>query len=257
MIRDREKIVNILAEVKPKVRERVSSAVLAILTLAEAFRSQGEAFTFENSDTLYAGTMEVLRKLSEGCYEDAEKLARLILEDADFSFEDYEESQQDKKEHGLLWAFDMHASNLLKIIAAWLAIGFSKGLTTAEIHSHIMTSLNAPESSPMWRDAVRERLIDPDEVRFGRGYQRRIVDSITILIQSILWQVLIGQQFEEAEEDGALYYVVHRGSTFDCPVCDSNCERLTPMSKPYVVPHPRCMCWIEFIFSEAEAMQYR
>lgn len=243
-------VIDSLAEVKPEVQRQVSAAVMAVLELAEACRSYGADFTFSVSGTLLDSVMELMRGLSEGCLALAERKAREIL--SWFSVEDPEELLADAESHdnpnGVLWAFDMHSSNLLKVIEVWLVIGFAKGLNTAEIHRSIMGALAAPEASRMWRDAVRSRLVDPQELRFGKGYQRRVVDAITVLVQSIVYTSYLRGAQVEAGESGAEYYVVHRGSSFDCPYCDSRCERPTPMSEPYYPSHPRCVCWLEFVY---------
>lgn len=251
-------MVDVLAGVRPEVQRRVSSAVMAVLSLAEAYRSFGADFTFGVSSELERDVLAVMRGLSEGCLDICERKARGIL--ATLDIEDGEAVLADAEErnnpNGVLWAFDMHSSNLLKVIGAWLTIGFSRGMDRSAIYTSILTAVNTDPSSGTWRSAIRSGLIDPAEVRFGRGYQRRITDAFTVLIQSIVFTAYTEGVMREADEAGALYYVVHRGSSFDCSYCDSRCERPTPMSEPYYPSHPRCMCWLEFLFSEEEAENY-
>lgn len=255
----REDVISKLAEIKPEVQQRVSSTIMAVLSLCEAYRSFGSDFSFDVSETLRKAVLKLMQDLSEGCLELAEKKAREIL--SWLEIDDVEEIIEDAEKHGnpkgALWAFDMHSSNLLKLIGAWMVIGFTDNLSQGEIYQKILGAMAVPEGSKMWRDAIRAQLIDRNEVKFGKGYQRRIVDAITVLIQSILFTAYTEAEIEEMIEEGALYYVVHRGSTFDCDFCDSRCERLTPVSEPYYPSHPRCMCWLEFIFTEEEADEYR
>lgn len=247
-----------MAEVKPEVQQRVSSTIMAVLSLAEAFRSYGSDFSFDVSKTLNDEVLKLMQALSDGCLAIAERKAREILSWLEVEDEDdiLQEAEEKDNPNGVLWAFDMHSSNLMKIISAWLVIGFSQNLTQGQIYQNILGALAAPEGNQMWRDAIRSRIVDPNELRFGRGYQRRITDAFTVLMQHIIYTAYTLGVMEEAEEGGALYYVVHRGSSFDCDFCDSRCERPTPMSEPYYPSHPRCVCWLEFLYSEEEAERY-
>lgn len=257
-MKGRDRVIDLLADIKPRVQERVSSSVMAVLSLCEAFRYCGSEFSLDVSEEVKAAVMKVMQHLSDENLEDAILAAKRALKEADlagYPTEWMDEASEEYKE--ILGAFDMHASNLLRLTSAWLTIGFGSGMSQNEIYTKIITQMEYPEGDRMWRDAIRARVIDPNEVKFGRGYQRRIPDAITVLIQSSVWQAYVDAATEDAIAEGALYYVVHRGSTFDCIVCDEKCERLTPMDEPYHIPHPRCMCYLEFLFTEEDADKYR
>lgn len=244
----RRELIDELSKVREKVRKRIHEAILTILMYAEQYRSHGSDFSFDFSETLRKGVDEALIALSDGCYKEAEDIVRRLLSLLGLE-EDYDEVMEyveNRGENGIVWAFDMHASNLLKTMEQFIAAGFAIGSSTSLIFSNIISYMNVPESSRMWRDGVKAKIIDPNELRFGRGYQRNIVNAVTVLVQDVVNTAYSEALRAEAEEEGSEWYEIFRGSTYDCALCDSYTGIRIPITERILPIHPRCMCYAVF-----------
>ena len=249
---DRDAYIDLLAGLLPPMRERVFAAIGRILALAEPYRGRGEGFAFADYPELDREVNAVLRELSDECLEITREAMRRAETLLAFEGLDYDvlmtetESQGD----GALWAFDMHSSNLKRLLEGWIAIWFAGNLTRSDMFSRIIGHIEAPESAPMWRDAVREHLVDPYEYKFGKGYQRNIPNAMKVLAAWLVMSFVARAMQEDAIGRGVEYYIIHRGSRYDCPECDSNCEIPLPVEDWRLPQHPNCMCWAEFITPE-------
>lgn len=249
----REQTIGMMSEVAPSVRKRVSEVITKALRLAENYRGRGDAFAFDLYPELDEKINELLISLSDGLLKDAEKRARNVLDlfdmvlDEETIIHDAEEGEK-----GIVWALDMHCSNLKKVIAAWIAVGFANGWDTGKILNNCLVYMSNPDASLYWREAVRTKVVDPNEVQFGRGYQRNVIDAVTVTEQGMIYRsFLIASQWV-GELDGATHYIIHRGSAFDCPLCDDRCGVPIPIDVPYVPTHIRCVCQLEFVTLDEE-----
>ena len=220
-------------------------AILTILMYADPYRSYGERFSFDISDTLREEVDKALIALSDGCLRDAEEIVRrlLLLIEMEEEFDSIMDVAEEKGSKGLVWAFDMHSSNLKKMVEQFLKAGFAANITTSIIFSNIVSYMEAPDASQMWRDAVRMKVVDPNELRFGRGYQRNVVNAITILMQDVISTAYNEALRLDAQEEGFEWYEIFRGSTYDCELCDSYTGKRIPITERVLPIHPRCMCY--------------
>lgn len=247
----RDEALKEMAKVTLFVQTKVEDAIKEILRLAEPYKDTAGTFTFAAEPELDTKVNSVLIALSDDCRNRAESASRAALDNlrADIDEDEIIEEQEDEG-NGLLWAFDMHCSNLKRLLEAWIAIWFANDLARMDAYSQIMSYMNAPGASRMWRDSVRARLVDPNEVKFGRGYQRNIPNALTITLQTFIYGVFMIGAIQAAEQRGALYYRTVRGSSYDCPFCDEECEVIRPITEPFTGYHPRCMCYPVFLKSE-------
>lgn len=243
----RKEYIDALAQVKEKVRRRINEAILTILMYAESYRSYGSDFSFTLSEELFSGVNQALIALSDGCLEDAKRIIRylLLLLEMDEEYDTIMENLS-KDDEEMLWAFDMHSSNLQKILLQFITIGFAQGISTSLIFANILSYMEAPDASKAWRDAIRAKMVDPNELRFGSGYQRNIVNAVTVLEQSLISTFYNEALRMEAEEEGYDWYEIFRGSTYDCEVCDSYLGIRIPITERILPIHPRCMCYALF-----------
>lgn len=244
-----DEAVSEMAKEKQVARKRVQAAILAILALADGYRRRDGTFAFADYPELDDEVNKILIELSDGLLKDAEERARRILEmleEGDYSDELIESAESG--ENGMVWALDMHSSNLKSLLEAWIAIMFARSLTVNETLSRVLVYMDSPNSSPMWRDAVRQKLVDPNEVRFGKGYQRKIIDAYAVLLQTFIYTTFLLGAVRKGREDGAIGYRTFRQSNYDCPLCDSLTERVWPIDTMVLPAHPRCVCGIELVY---------
>lgn len=252
---DREDFIATLTGIAPLMRDAVLDAVTRILALAYVYKEfvEGE-FRFEDFPDLNERVNAILRGLSDKGAEIARQRVRDALALLDGEYEDYEDivEEVENENEGMLWAFDMHSSNLKKLLEGWLTIAFANGWSQADTLAGILSNLDEPQTSPMWRDAIRAKMIDPNEYRFGRGYQRNIPNAMRVLAVYIITKAFMLSEQRMYANRGAAYYIRRRGSNYDCPECDSLVGYPIPIDEPFVMLHPNCLCIAEYHFPPTE-----
>ena len=252
MMRFHDDALDEMAGAKSSSKRRINKAILEILTLANAYRSDGGDFSFDMHPEFDEEVDRILIAMSDGLLQDAERRARKLLALLELEEDEIDETIADAEsgEHGLQWALDMHASNLKALLGVWIALMFAKDLTVNKTFTHAIAYMNAPEASPLWREAVRARIVDPNEVRFGRGYQRRIPDAVAVLMQTFIYTAFTKGYIRKGGKDGAIGYRTFRQSNYDCAMCDSLTKRVWPIDEAVIPAHPRCVCGIELVFPD-------
>lgn len=249
---EREEFISVLTGITPLMRRAVQDAVAQILALAYPYADfvEGE-FRFEDFPDLDEKVNAILRDLSDKGMEVLKSRIADALALLDGEYEDFADivEETENEGNGVLWAFDLHSSNLKKLLEGWITIGFTQKLLQGALLAKILGYMDAPQDAPMWRDAVRQHLIDPNEYHFGKGYQRNIPDAMKVLAIYIITKVFMLSEQRVERGKGATFYIRHRGSTYDCPECDSLCEYPIPIEEPFEYPHPRCMCWAEYFYT--------
>lgn len=90
---------------------------------------------------------------------------------------------------------------------------------------------------------------------YGRGIYHSAYGNIVRNAQgtiSIAWQK---EEANYAKRNGAQYFIPHRGSSYNCPLCDSHAERVHKVgdkNDPPPVYHSRCQCWVTYLNSEGQ-----
>ena len=249
----REELINLLALVKGDVEKLVKIAVYDIVRLSERKRSLGKDFTFDKDASLDRQVDKLLVLLGDDILHDVEEKALSTL--GDERDKDEVLAYVNREFGGLtpIQRVDAHDSHLKFLIEGWLAIGFAGGLSSGAILTDIFIYMRNPSLAREWRDAVREGgfgapILAEGGLSWGKGVAKSPIEGITLVGQTMVsdaWQkgTLLGYG-----RAGASGYVIHRGSAFDCPLCDSFCEKVYPLDYLVLPIHPRCCCWTEPVF---------
>lgn len=86
--------------------------------------------------------------------------------------------------------------------------------------------------------------------RYGKGILASPVEGMTLVGQNMLNEAYQHGTMLGYRRRGALGYRVHRGSTYDCPVCDTRSIGIHPVTEICLPTHPRCCCWTIPVFGE-------
>lgn len=253
-----ESVQKELSLVDERIRRKISRRVGDILALAEGYRYLGNGFTFAGIGTDEDAVMQLLVKLSDEVYQDAETSALKAVGETDGKDESDTIVAWARMNGGTQESLDKYASHLKYMLEGWLAIGFVNHLSQGELLTKIMTYLDDPYSSPLWRTAFRmgrdyaAEIIRTGGYTWGAGTPISPAKGMTIVYQS-----LVNDAYNEGVRTGYLnngikYYAVHRGSTFDCGRCDDLCAVIHPVTERCLPAHPRCMCWTSPVTEEPE-----
>ena len=121
------------------------------------------------------------------------------------------------------------------------------GYSDQQLLSSIRTGYKDPYHTSVITKAKRKD-INIDVPSYGKGYYRNAYQNIvrnSKQVISIAW----GQAEQEyGQEIGAVGYFVHRGSSYNCPVCDDLCGYMHPLNTMVIPAHVSCKCRVEFAF---------
>lgn len=243
---DREAREEQMSKIGGKVSGRVWDAAAEVLRLAEKYRYLGKNFTFSFNGSLDEQVNAMLLALSDNLQTDAKNAAMQAIYDAQEDEDEITEYiRREQNDNDSTERFDWWCSRLKDSLGAWIAAGFACGLAAASILSEMKKHLKNPAGSGIW---ARSKTMPP--AGFGKGLSGDIVAGLTLVSQGMINDAWIYESVLDAARSGAIGYTVHRGSTYDCGLCDSLCGYVHPLDDICLPAHPRCMCYIEPVFRE-------
>lgn len=137
------------------------------------------------------------------------------------------------------------AEDIVRMIKAGTVMGYSE----SQILSSVRTGYKDPYHASVVTKAQRKD-INIATPSYGKGYYRNAYENIvrnTTQVISLAWGLA---EQEYGKENGAVGYYVHRGSSYNCPVCDDLCGYLHSLKTMVVPAHVNCVCRVELVFKE-------
>lgn len=84
---------------------------------------------------------------------------------------------------------------------------------------------------------------------YGRGIYHSAYGNIVRNAQGTISIAWGREEKNYAKRNGAIGFRVHRGSSYDCPICDEEVAKgIHPMTDQTVPFHVSCKCYIEYIY---------
>lgn len=252
-----ERIIEEMSRAKGDVERELRKYIPEIIRECMAFAYLGKYFSFEASVDLSDRVNQRLIALSDEILYDIEERARKAIKYAE------EEDDEDAillyinrkiGEEDMVQRLDKHSSTLRYFLEGWIAIGFVNNIKEYELTNLILSNIDNPLASPLWQDALNAGYLS-DSIRsgiylFGKGNQKNVLNALTEIEQYAINEAYQYGRLLHYGKTGAIGYIIHRGSTFDCPHCDSNCGFVIPLNDIRVPQHPRCVCWTEPVYSQ-------
>ena len=251
-----KRVIEEMARAKSDVERELRRYISEIIRECMAFAYLGKAFTFEVSD-LSDRVNSRLIALSDAILDDIESRAKTAIKYAEE--EDDEDAillyiRRQIGEEDLVQRLDKHCSTLRYFLEGWVAIGIVNKLKEYELTNTILSYIDNPFTSPLWQDAFNagylSAAIQTQGYSYGKGNQRNVLKALTEIEQYAINEAFQYGRLLHYGKTGAIGYIIHRGSSYDCPLCDSNCGFLIPLNDIRVPQHPRCVCWTEPIYSQ-------
>ena len=251
-----KRVIEEMSKAKSDVTRRLRVCIPEIIRECKAFGYLGKNFTFDLAG-VSDRVNERLISLSDELLSDIEERARRAIE--------YAEEEEDEAlilayinrkigEEDMVTRLDKHCSTLRYFLEGWIAIGLVNNLNDYELTNSIFTYLDNPFSSPLWKEAFAAGYLS-NAVRtgyyiYGKGNQKNVLKALTEIEQYAINEAFQYGRLLHYGKTGAIGYMIHRGSTYDCPHCDSNCGFVIPLNDIRVPQHPRCVCWTTPVFSQ-------
>lgn len=251
-----QRVIEEMSKAKSDVERRLRKCIPEIIRECSAFGYLGKNFTFDVSN-LSDKVNQRLISLSDEILSDIEERARRASEYAE------EEDEwtplilpyitRQIGEEDMVQRLDKHCSTLRYFLEGWIAIGMVNKLQEYELTNNIFAYLDNPLASPLWKEALNagylSNAIRSGSYIYGKGNQRNVLKALTEIEQYAINESFQYGRLLHYGKTGAIGYMIHRGSTYDCPHCDSNCGFVIPLNDIRVPQHPRCVCWTEPVFT--------
>lgn len=245
-----QRVIDEMAKAKGDVERRYRDMLPEIIRECMAFAYLGKSFRFDANPDLERRVNQRLVELGDEILADIESRAKTAIKYAeDEEDEDAILAYMSREQYGedLITRIDKHNSNFRYFLEGWLAIGMVNGLSQSNIANSILSHMENPYVSPLWREAFSEGYLS-DAIRtqgyhFGRGNLRNAISALTELARNSVNEAFQYGRFLKYQKDGAIGYTIHRGSSFDCPYCDSFTGIVHSFDVCLLPLHPRCMCY--------------
>lgn len=249
-------VINSLALVSARVNQLVGDYSAKVLALAEAYRYLGKDFVFGVNPTLDERVNRLLVELSDAVLTDMVYEAKKALEKT-------EEEDSDaviawaKERIGAQDTADKYSSHLKYLLEGWLAIGFYNKISKGRLETLIMSYMENPYITPLWRDAFADgatyaaEIIRTGGYRWGSGTPISPAKGLSILEKHYITTAYQKGVINSFVRTNAIGYTVHRGSSYDCPECDEVCAYgVYPLTEVVLPVHPNCMCYAVPVFMQ-------
>ena len=251
-----QRVIDEMAKAKDDVERRLRQYIPEIIRECMAFGYLGKTFTFDVSN-LSDRVNSRLIALSDAILDDIESRAKWAISYAE------EEDDEDAillyikrkiGEEDIVQRLDKHCSTLRYFLEGWIAIGMVNKLKEYELTNNILSYIDNPFASPLWQEAFNagylSTAIRSRGYSYGKGNQRNVLSALTEIERYAINEAFQYGRLLHYGKTGAIGYIIHRGSSYDCPHCDSNCGFVIPLNDIRVPQHPRCVCWTEPILSQ-------
>lgn len=251
-----DRVIDEMAKAKDDVERRLRQYIPEIIRECMAFGYLGKNFAFDVSD-LSDRVNSRLIALSDAILDDIESRAKWAISYAE------EEDDEDAillyikrkiGEEDIVQRLDKHCSTLRYFLEGWIAIGMVNKLKEYELTNNILSYIDNPFASPLWQEAFNagylSTAIRSQGYSYGKGNQRNVLAALTEIERYAINEAFQYGRLLHYGKTGAIGYIIHRGSSYDCPHCDSNCGFVIPLNDIRLPQHNRCCCWSEPIFSQ-------
>ena len=251
-----QRVIDEMAKAKDDVERRLRQYIPEIIRECIAFGYLGKNFTFDVSN-LSDRVNSRLIALSDAILDDIESRAKWAISYAE------EEDDEDAillyikrkiGEEDIVRRLDKHCSTLRYFLEGWIAIGMVNKLKEYELTNNILSYIDNPFASPLWQEAFNagylSTAIRSRGYSYGKGNQRNVLSALTEIERYAINEAFQYGRLLHYGKTGAIGYIIHRGSSYDCPHCDSNCGFVIPLNDIRLPQHNRCCCWSEPIFSQ-------
>lgn len=252
-----ERVIEEMARAQSDVERELRKYIPEIIKECMAWSYLGNAFTFDFSQEVSNRVNLKLIALSDAILDDIESRARKAIEYAE------EEDDEDaillyiKRKIGgedIVQRLDKHCSTLRYFLEGWIAIGMVNKIKDYELTNQILSYIDNPFASPLWQEAFNagylSTAIRSRGYSYGKGNQRNVLSALTEIERYAINEAFQYGRLLHYGKTGAIGYIIHRGSSYDCPHCDSNCGFVIPLNDIRLPQHTRCCCWSEPIFSQ-------
>jgi hypothetical protein len=251
-----ERVIEEMAKAKGDIERELRKYIPEIIRECMAFAYLGKTFTFDVSD-LSDRVNQRLISLSDEILLDIESRAKTAIKYAE------EEDDEDAillyinrkiGEEDMVQRLDKHCSTLRYFLEGWIAIGFVNKISEYELTTHILSHLDNPLASSLWKDAFNAGYLS-NSIRtgiyeYGKGNQKNVLKALTEIEQYAINEAYQYGCILHYGKLGAIGYRTYRQSSFPCEACDELTRHIWPLDVIVLPEHLRCVCGSRPVFAD-------
>lgn len=235
------------------IRRKLLSVFKALCALGYSGSLSARDFRFSRLRSRYE-VNRIITELVEWLMEQQKKYSQRVIEAVEETYKvktDLEAEDAYNEEsfgHTTKERTRIYANRFKYETEAWIAAGLLLGLSQAELYSNMSMYAEKPYDNPIFNSAVREgglsaARIASAGVSYGVGRSVSAVGSLRRLGRATITGVFREAQWRAFSGINAIGFIVHRGSSYPCGLCDSMAG-FHPMSQSELPPyHSRCVCY--------------
>ena len=209
-------------------------------------KSKAMSFLYEYRESLYAG---LIKRFTEVIEISIKKNKTLYGFESDLpsntakkfiSSELYDKTTKQR--------LSGYVDKILYEVEAYVSAGTAAGLSNKAIIDEYFTYMKKPFASPLIQKAIAKgdfnaiRLASKG-VHFGTGISTSSLINIRSVVQDSIQNAFQFSEKEIYNYNGVKGYTIHRGSSYDCPICNYLPGKTYPMTEWILPAHPRCCCF--------------
>lgn len=141
-----------------------------------------------------------------------------------------------------------YTSKLLYEAEAYIAAGINAGMSPEAVAQQYIQHILKPFSAPLVQGAIAKGNFDAIRlasggVHFGKGVSSSAMFNIRTVTQDSLQRAFQMVEQEIYKVGGIKGYTIHRGSGYDCPICNHLPGKIYPITEWILPAHNRCCCF--------------
>lgn len=144
-----------------------------------------------------------------------------------------------------------YLANFAEDIVRMIKAGAMMNYTDSQILSAIRTGYKDPYRTSVVTKAQKKD-INIATPSYGKGYYRNAYQNIVRNAKSVILLSWAQAEQEYGEKTGAIGFKVHRGSSYDCSICDEQTTYVHKLGQNPPGYHTNCRCYCEFIYKKSK-----
>ncbi len=144
-----------------------------------------------------------------------------------------------------------YLANFAEDIVRMIKAGTLMGYTDSQLLSAVRTGYKDPYKASVVTKAQRKD-INITTPSYGKGIFRNAYQNIVRNAKQMVSIAWGKAEQEYGEKNGAVGFLVHRGSSYLCDICDEQTMYVHKIGQNAPPFHIRCVCRIEFIYNKED-----
>lgn len=227
-----------------EIRRKIREAIEKITEIAYRYKISPLLFRFSANKNLERQVDEVIRELKEFILEATLQQAYI---DGDVDEETNEFVLSPYKGKTFRQRIAIYCERFKYEIEAGIAAALIMGRRKKYAANHIYKFIRMPYSNPdiitaIERGSASATRLVTGGVSYGVGHTNVMYNAISLLAKHTVSEARMRWFYREKRRNGAFAFMVKRGSTFPCALCDEQTTYLHIEGDPLPPFHPHCVC---------------